>query len=269
MLPEKHIREEMGERFFRLVEKHKQPSTILWRAVELKLLSEWLEDVKGKIVMDLGCGEGLVAGILFEKPIAFGLDNKSEMVRRAEKSGRYRKVIKADANRIPLPDESVDIVVSNSVLEHIANEKVIEEISRILKDGGRLLFTVPSDKLEGVSVVASLLGGMVGKIYGEWRNRKFNHYHCLNLGEWQIRLKKVGLSIKRHQYYLSDRLIIRWDGLLFVDLGFRQISKKLPWWVYKRCLRRSIYRLYREEIEKKMKKGNALLIEAVKVGSER
>ncbi len=52
--------------------------------------------------------------------------------------------ILADAHNVPLPDNSIDAVICKSVLEHIADPfKVMEEIYRILKNGGYCLIYVP------------------------------------------------------------------------------------------------------------------------------
>ncbi|MEA3355345.1 MAG: class I SAM-dependent methyltransferase, partial [Patescibacteria group bacterium] len=94
-------------------------ATNIWRDVEVGLLKrEWGKDFKNKKVLDLGCGEGEIANQVFEKKIEWGLDNDAKMAEKARKSGVYKKVILGDAKEIPLKNDEVDLVFSNSVLEH-------------------------------------------------------------------------------------------------------------------------------------------------------
>jgi SAM-dependent methyltransferase len=54
-------------------------------------------------------------------------------------------VVRGDATRLPIPDESVDLVMSTDVWEHIEDhEQVARETFRVLRPGGRLLLAVPS-----------------------------------------------------------------------------------------------------------------------------
>jgi arsenite methyltransferase len=106
----------------------------------------------GEIVLDLGCGGGLDVFLAAEKvgPTgkAIGIDMTPEMISRARKSaanGANGKPITnvefhlAQMEEIPLPDASVDVVISNCVI-NLALDKnaVFKEIVRVLKPGGRL-----------------------------------------------------------------------------------------------------------------------------------
>ena len=55
-----------------------------------------------------------------------------------------RPAVAADAHRLPFADHTFDVVVANNVLEHLREPSVgIAEMRRVLKDGGRLFYTVP------------------------------------------------------------------------------------------------------------------------------
>jgi SAM-dependent methyltransferase len=54
-----------------------------------------------------------------------------------------RAALTLNMEQISLPDKSVDVVVTNHVLEHVDDKAALMEIHRVLKDGGRLLATVP------------------------------------------------------------------------------------------------------------------------------
>jgi len=106
----------------------------------------------GEVVVDLGCGGGLDVFLAAEKvgPAGrvIGIDMTEEMLDRARRNaargrqGRpYTNVEfhQATIDALPLPDQSVDCVISNCVI-NLAPDKpaVFREIARVLKPGGRL-----------------------------------------------------------------------------------------------------------------------------------
>ncbi|MFH0942916.1 MAG: class I SAM-dependent methyltransferase [Candidatus Beckwithbacteria bacterium] len=190
-------------------------ATLLWRGVEVGLLKKkWGRNLKGKI-LDLGCGEGKIAREVFARQLEWGLDNDKEMIKRAKKCGVYKKVIWGDGTKINLPSRVVNVVFSNSVLEHIKDiDGVLSEIKRVLKPKGLLIATMPSDKL------GEYLGW--GKLYAAWFNHKYHHYNLLSLSGWQKRLKKHGLSLIDGYYYLNKATIRQWHRLLWLNkLGLK------------------------------------------------
>jgi arsenite methyltransferase len=106
----------------------------------------------GEIVVDLGCGGGLDVFLAARKvgPAgrAIGIDMTQDMIdlarRNAAKADNGRPMTNvefhlATIDRLPLPDGSVDVVISNCVI-NLAPDKpaVFREIARVLKPGGRL-----------------------------------------------------------------------------------------------------------------------------------
>ena len=102
----------------------------------------------GEVVVDLGCGGGLdvflAASKVGPKGKAIGIDMTPEMIERARKNakkGSYENVEfhLAKIEELPLPDASVDCVISNCVI-NLSPDKpaVFREIARVLKPGGRL-----------------------------------------------------------------------------------------------------------------------------------
>lgn len=102
----------------------------------------------GETVVDLGCGGGLDVFLAAQKvgPTgrAIGIDMTPQMIERAQ-AGAVKAGLSnvqfhlATIDRMPLPDASVDCVISNCVI-NLAPDKpaVFREIARILKPGGRL-----------------------------------------------------------------------------------------------------------------------------------
>jgi ubiquinone/menaquinone biosynthesis C-methylase UbiE len=102
----------------------------------------------GETVLDIGCGAGMDLLIAARRVgpggRAIGLDMTEAMRDRActsaAKAGLTNvEVNQADATSLPLPDASIDVVISNGVLNLVPEkEKAFAEIRRVLRPGGRL-----------------------------------------------------------------------------------------------------------------------------------
>jgi ubiquinone/menaquinone biosynthesis C-methylase UbiE len=102
----------------------------------------------GEPVLDLGSGAGadvlISARRVAPSGRAIGLDMTDEMLELARANAREAGVenvefVKGYIEEIPLPDESVDVVISNCVINLSADKgMVIREVARVLRPGGRL-----------------------------------------------------------------------------------------------------------------------------------
>jgi len=101
----------------------------------------------GEIVLDLGSGGGIDV-LLSARRVgptgkAYGLDMTDEMLSLAEenkrKSGLHNvEFLKGEIENIPLPDGSVDVIISNCVINLSGDkDRVLREAFRVLKPGGR------------------------------------------------------------------------------------------------------------------------------------
>ena len=101
----------------------------------------------GETVLDLGSGGGLDV-LLSARRVgptgkAYGLDMTDEMLALARENQRKAGVenvefLKGEIEHIPLPDDSVDVVISNCVINLSADkDRVLREAFRVLKPGGR------------------------------------------------------------------------------------------------------------------------------------
>ncbi|MEX2245673.1 MAG: class I SAM-dependent methyltransferase [Dehalococcoidia bacterium] len=109
--------------------------TVLLDPVMLRLCG----DVRGRDVLDDGCGEGRFSRMLAERGARVtGIDATPEMARTGARRGDQRYAI-ADAARLPFGDASFDIVVSYITLVDIVDyAAAIREMARVLRPGGRV-----------------------------------------------------------------------------------------------------------------------------------
>jgi arsenite methyltransferase len=138
---------------------------------------------EGEVVLDLGSGGGIDV-LLSARRVgpagkAYGLDMTDEMLALARDNQRKAGVdnaefLKGDIEAIPLPDASVDVIISNCVVNLAADKrKVISEAFRVLKPGGR--FAV-SDVLVRGEVPAEVRSNMelwVGCVAGALTEEQF------------------------------------------------------------------------------------------------
>jgi SAM-dependent methyltransferase len=97
--------------------------------------------VADRDVLDLGCGHGGMLEALGERGArAVGLDPDESRVAFAQERGL--RAVTGTAENMPFPAESFDLIVSDSVLEHLHDiDRVLEEAARVLRPGGELVAT--------------------------------------------------------------------------------------------------------------------------------
>lgn len=134
----------------------------------------------GDVCVDLGSGRGTdalrLAETVGENGFVYGLDLSDGMIAKARKTAKRMDVknvefIQTDLSEIPLEDKSVDIIISNCVLNHVSDKQQIwNEIYRILKKGGTFTVSdiyssepVPPEYANDPTAVAECWAGSVTK----------------------------------------------------------------------------------------------------------
>jgi SAM-dependent methyltransferase len=130
----------------------------------------------GEVVVDLGCGGGmdvfLAAGKVAPTGKAIGIDMTPQMIERARANARKAGVNNVEfhlttIDNLPLPDASVDCVISNCVINLAPDKRaVFREIARVLKPGGRLAVSDIALKKPLPEELAGDISAYVGCIAG-------------------------------------------------------------------------------------------------------
>jgi ubiquinone/menaquinone biosynthesis C-methylase UbiE len=126
--------------------------TNLMRAVEMRHSAPWTRDVQGWRVLDVGCGHGFYS-LAFARGGAhlLGCDLSRPALHDAHQTAQGMGLaaraayLVADGSKLPVPDETFDLIVCNCVLEHVVDDHgALAGMHRALRPGGLLYLTVDS-----------------------------------------------------------------------------------------------------------------------------
>src|SRR3989304_1297546 len=121
----------------------------------MKLIREFLGDINGRMVVDIGCGNGSVSfliGFLGARVYSVDISTKAlqetrSLMSRSKRSPQFENSLcQGDVMRLPLRDEIFDILCCLETLQFLPNARTaIEEMARVMKPGGIVILSVPYD----------------------------------------------------------------------------------------------------------------------------
>lgn len=171
----------------------------------LSLISELVGDLKGKTVLDLGCGGGLISVPLLDTgALVTGIDLSEESIAAAKAaSGGRGQFLVGDIRSLDLPAASFDCVLIVDVLDHVPQyAQVLREASRVIKNGGTLFVGTLNrtllSRLLTITLAETL--GFIPRGTHDFRlfirpqelieNAKAFHFeHLATQGEWPVLIK--------------------------------------------------------------------------------
>ncbi len=160
--------------------------------IERRLLREMMTDIPRGAMLELGCGTGHWTEFFIDEGFRLtALDNSEVMLRLAEHKHIPAKFQWADAEYLPVEDESFPVVSSITMLEFVDDqEKVLDEMYRVLQPGGWLIL--------GCLNAESMLG-LTKEQSETFRDAKF-----LTPESLQHKLKRFGTSQLGFGVYFSS-----------------------------------------------------------------
>jgi len=171
-------------------------------------------DFKNKKVLEIGLGQGADSMQIIDRgAIYHGIDLTEESVRRVKERFHlfdkpYKEVRVANAENVPYPENSFDIVYSHGVIHHSPNiERIVAEIYRVLKPGGQAVIMLYHKNSYNYHISISVLRRMglvmlvpfpflakfISKLTGEGIDRINRH---------KFHLKKEGISYFRMKNFI-------------------------------------------------------------------
>lgn len=155
-------------------------------------------------VLNVGCGEGPQMAVYagrFQSMLGVDImpDRLSGFRKLGEALRQNIETLESNVESIGLPDGSFDVVMAIDIIEHVEHpEKLLDEIQRLLKPGGRLLITFPAmhDKfVDGLSAVKRLFTRRKKANRAGWHPD--DHQHEYPVGKWIGMVEQGGLKLQR------------------------------------------------------------------------
>jgi ubiquinone/menaquinone biosynthesis C-methylase UbiE len=182
------------------------------------------------VVLDLGSGGGidvlLSARRVGPSGKAYGLDMTDEMLALARENQRKAGVenvefLKGDIEAIPLPDSSVDVIISNCVINLSTDKnRVIAEAFRVLKPGGRFAVSDVVIRGEVPSDVRRSMELWVGCVAGALTEQQYHQ------SLWQAGFEEIGIEPTRIYEFEDAKAFLAGTGLATEVLA-RQVSGRV------------------------------------------
>jgi SAM-dependent methyltransferase len=153
---------QLAEQFHHDRQAHERAGDFRRRRDDLRFVDDWyldheswirpaiarLGDVRGKRILDYGCGHGMAAVVLarrgaritgFDLSVGYVVEAQA----RALANGVAADFLQADADELPFPDVSFDAVWGSAILHHLNLKRAGRELHRVLRPGGVAVFCEP------------------------------------------------------------------------------------------------------------------------------
>ena len=184
--------------------------SFVWRSGQERRLAiiQRYVPLAGRRVLDLGCGVGeYVRAFGREGARAFGCDIAPDRLVEARRRGTER-LVAAAGEWLPFRDGSLDVVVLNEVIEHVADDRAtMREVARVLAPGGHAVIYAPNRlypfETHGVRIGGRYVFGnipFVNWLPNPLRDRLVPHARAYMAGDWRRVLGGSGLEVVEHTY---------------------------------------------------------------------
>lgn len=218
---------------------HSVPEMALHKTIELEAFLHHRYNGRG---LDLGCGNGLVGGVLMESAglaELHGVDSNGNCRDSALANG-YVGFAQDDIQGLSHPDESFDYAISICVIEHVPDlGRALAEVARVLRPGGRFTFSTvaPAFRESTLGYRAFRRCGMRERAERFKRDKDIRsmHFHYLSPREWRTVLGAAGLcdvdvrpifSARQLLVYDLMNIQVNWMRFYFADKLSRVLARR-------------------------------------------
>lgn len=147
-LSEKEFFDSIADKFDTKFNAYLKAAGIFRVQLRVKLYITHCNLMPGLKILEIGCGSGEYTKALIAAGInVYATDVSEKMLKLAQLkvgTGARVRFFLSDVLQLPLPDNSLDVVIGNSILHHLDSEKALSEILRVLKKGGCVAFSEPN-----------------------------------------------------------------------------------------------------------------------------
>ena len=206
------------------------PEMAVHKAIELEAFVRQRYEGRG---VDLGCGFGQVGGLLISAAglgDLHGVDSNGACQQSVLEAG-YSGFTRCDVQALDLTDAAFDYAISVCVIEHIPDlERALSEIARVLRPGGRLVFSTPAPMFRESTLGYRFFCGLGlrerADAFKSSKDLSAMQFHYLSAAEWAATLGRAGFGevvveeiFSRRQMLIYDLLNIQvnWMRFYFAD----------------------------------------------------
>lgn len=195
-----------------------------------------LKNIKGKKVLDLGCGSGIYAKILKRRgAIVSGVDISPKMIEIAKQYVKGVEFKVGSVYKLPYKPETFDVVLASLVVHYFPNlDKAFKEIKRVLKKNGIFIFSITNPFIEithrakGKPRNYRVFGDYFkeGKFYDNWPSLKVRipNQH-FTLQTWIRTILKNGFVIED---FIETKTVKKAEKL---NRSMYNFTSKVPWFI--------------------------------------
>jgi SAM-dependent methyltransferase len=170
-----------------------RPFSQTWWSIRLYAgVARWLlRRMKGRRILEVGCGFGFLLARLEDEYETFGVDVSTHAIEQCRRIAPRSRCVVADVEQgLPgdLPRGSFDLVVARYVLEHLREpRRAMQDLAALLRPGGLLFFAVPNTESLGA----------------RWKGPDWyalqdpTHCSLLKPEEWRAAARAAGLELER------------------------------------------------------------------------
>lgn len=174
------------------------------------------EELKGKIVIDLGCGDGRYSEIFCQRGAekVIGIDLNGAMIawakeRKAEKNLNQLDLVRSDIEQLPIGENKVDYVFSRfSLMYSDRLENVLGNISHALNSDGEVLIETSVANIKNSNKLPEIKREAVPLILSIGENKVRLKNFAYTLDDYLAAFKKAGFKVELSKEFPADDLSV-------------------------------------------------------------